>query len=174
MGDFQWLWEALNPDKFPSMLQMLLTHPPDLHISKETHWRGPEEQSGTGRAQQKLWESVVPFPILLAAFIFSSVFIFPPVFQTFLWSCFLDLKHSGIAVFPHFCLEDNYKQRYVNKIHTQMDYMGKPWGKLWQWCKTHCVKICWVRRLSEFSTNTLKLFFKLTLSSNSRSQLGTL
>jgi len=55
---------------------------------------------------------------------------FPPVFQTFLWSRYLDLKHSGIAILPHFCLEDNYRQRSVNKIHAQMDYMGKSWGKL--------------------------------------------
>lgn len=158
MRDFQWLWVALNPDKFLSVFQICLSFPPDLHISKETCWRSPEERNETSGVQQKLWECSVCFPILLAAFLFSSVLSFPLALQTFLWSCYWDLKHSEIAILPHFCLEDNYKQRYVNKIHTQMDYMGKSWGKLWQWCKTPCVKIHWVRWLSEFSMNTSKLF----------------
>lgn len=98
VGGFLWLWVALNPGKFLSILQIILTLSPTWHTSKETCQRSSKKSSR--RVQS-------PSPSCLAAFISSSELIFSPVFQAFLWSCYLDLKHSGIAIIPHFCLEDN-------------------------------------------------------------------
>lgn len=61
----------------------------------------------------------VLFPTLLTVFLSSSVLIFLFVFQIFLWQRNLDLKHSGIVILHILALKN--KQRYVIKIHTQMD-----------------------------------------------------
>lgn len=87
----EWPWIQINSSPcFKYALASLQT------CRKETRWRNPEERNETGGVQQKLWESPVCFPILLAAFLFSSVLSFPLALQTSLvmllgfktfWNC---------------------------------------------------------------------------------------
>lgn len=83
VGGFLWLWAALNPGKFLSILQIILTLPPSWHTSKETCQGSLAEQASTARTQKKLQESPVPFPILLSSLHFFLRFDFLPCFPGF-------------------------------------------------------------------------------------------